>query len=307
MRIIVAGGAGFIGSHLARFLLSHGHDVTILDNLRTGKLQNIPDGAHFIEGDIGDGSVYSRLPLGVEVFFNLAAQSSGEISFSEPEYDLKTNTLGTVLSAKWCHENGVKRYVFASSMSVYGNGGDTPVDESATPDPISFYGIGKLASERYLSVYNDLGLSTVSLRLFNVYGPGQNLDNMKQGMVSIYLAYLAQGNGVDVKGGLDRFRDFVYVDDVVNAFVTGMESAVSGEYNVATGVKTTVGELLDQLFAAWGEPAEIRQLDGTPRDQFGVFGSPARFQVATGWAPVCDLPSGIRAMVEWARSITIVK
>ncbi|MDA1354046.1 MAG: NAD-dependent epimerase/dehydratase family protein [bacterium] len=305
MICIVAGGAGFIGSHLATRLLEVGHSVVIIDNLRTGKMENVPKDATFILGDIGDESLYNSLPTQVDCFFNLAAQSSGEISFSEPEYDLKTNTLGTVLSAKWCVDTGVKRYVFASSMSVYGNGGTSAVTELVPLSPISFYGIGKLASERYLSVYNDLGLSTVSLRLFNVYGPGQNLDNMKQGMVSIYLAYLARGARIDVKGRLDRFRDFVYVDDVVNAFERCLQTDISGEYNIATGVQTTVGSLLEQLCEAWGGSVEIQELEGTPRDQFGVFGDSAAFRHATGWHPAVCLKDGISAMVTWAKSLTL--
>ena len=189
---LVTGGAGFIGSHLARRLpLREGWGVEIVDNLSTGYRENVPGDATFIELDLSRNDLHQHLPAKrYDAVFHLAAQSSGEISFDDPSYDLRTNCQSTVLLLGWCKANGTTRFLYTSSMSIYGDQAVQPVPETAIPVPKSFYGIGKLASEAYTHVYGEFGIHSTSLRLFNVYGPGQNLANMRQGMVSIFLAYI---------------------------------------------------------------------------------------------------------------------
>ena len=190
MHVLITGGAGFIGSHLAFFYLNKKISVTVVDNLSTGFEENIPSGAHFIRQDITEAGWTSLLSKDIDYVIHLAAQSSGEISFEDPLYDVRTNTVGTLELLKWSHENRIKKFIFASSMNVYGNVQDELIVEESLTNPTSFYAVGKVASENYIKIFSELGLDSVVLRLFNVYGVGQNMENMKQGMVSIYCAYV---------------------------------------------------------------------------------------------------------------------
>jgi len=298
---VVTGGAGFIGSCLAKRLVDEGHRVVVLDNLCTGNMANVPNGAEFIYFDIANPAGYYKLSkLKPDVMFHIAGQSSGEISFENPFYDLDVNTKGTVLLLDHCHKNGIKRFFYTSSMSVYGDR-RKKVDESETPEPISFYGTTKLASEKYISIYSKNGIDFTIFRPFNVYGPLQNLTNMKQGMVSIFMAFLLKGETVHVKGSLERYRDFVYIDDVVECFMRCLESknAVNKIYNLATGKKTTVGKLLELMFAAAGKPDyPVKVAGNTPGDTFGIFGDNSKVMRETGWKPETVLNKGLKNMYD---------
>ena len=306
---LVTGGAAFIGSHVARRLLADGHQVVIIDNLTTGQEENLPPGARFINLDISRPDGIQMIPN--EPFdgvLHLSAQSSGEISHDNPTHDLTTNALGTLLLLEWCRENNAGHFVYASSMAIYGLTDQLPVREDQALDPFSFYGISKQAAEQYVRHYAKLGLDTTILRMFNVYGPGQNLGNMKQGMVSIYLAYLARGEPIVVKGSLDRFRDYVYIDDVVDAWMTclGNPDCYGRVYNLGSGRKTLVKELLPQLISAWGQDPSIYPVEehgGTPGDQFGIYPDMSNLRQDTDWEPKVSLSDGLGRMAAWAKSI----
>ena len=308
-KALVTGGAGFIGSHLARRLLAEGWEVAIVDNLSTGSKDNIPPGARFVLLDLSKDGFEKQLPGGpVDAVFHLAAQSSGEISFDDPAYDLKTNCLSTVLLLDWCLKNGTKRFMYTSSMSIYGDQERQPVDEAAMPKPKSFYGIGKLASEAYAGIYAGMGLNTTSLRLFNVYGPGQNMRNLRQGMVSIYMAYILKNEPVTVKGSPDRYRDLVYIDDVVMAYMKCLDNkkTFGKSYNVGSGRKTTVRELVHAELAAFGyDPAAypVEYGGSTPGDTFGIVADSGALKHDTGWEPAMELPEGLKRMRDWALSV----
>jgi len=306
MNIIVTGGAGFIGSHLANSLIEDGHRVTIVDNLKTGFKSNIPSQATFLELDVSQDSFINELPTNTDIFYHLAANSSGEISYYEPSYDLKTNALSTLLSLKWAKENNIKKYIYTSSMNVYGNNLKMPTTESSTLDPLSFYSVSKIASENYISIFQDMGLQTSTLRLFNIYGPGQNMDNLKQGMVSIYMAYIAKNDPILVKGALDRFRDFVYIDDCVSALKLCLSEKSNGKlYNVSTNRKTTVSSLLSTIKKSFDKPENypVQEIENTPRDQFGMVGDYQLIQSDLGWQPKTSLETGIQQMADWVRSV----
>ena len=312
-KALVTGGAGFIGSHLSHRLLASDWDVHIVDNLSTGFLKNVPEEATFCEVDLSEADCIERLPNErFDAVFHLAAQSSGEISFDDPAYDLKTNCLSTVLLCDWCLKNGTPRFLYTSSMSIYGDQEIQPVKESAIPKPKSFYGVGKLASEAYLQIYESMGLSTTSLRLFNVYGPGQNLENMRQGMVSIYLSYILRGQELVVKGSPDRHRDLVFIGDVIDAYLACLDNPQTHgkSYNVGTGYKTTVGQLVDAELAAFGHTREsypVRFVEGTPGDTFGIQSDSTLMQIDTGWSPKVDLAKGLERMVAWAKDLVAQK
>lgn len=308
-RILVTGVAGFIGSAVARRLLSEGYEVVGVDNLSTGFLSNVPECAYFIKGNIHDINCIEKLySWNFETVYHIAGQSSGEISFSDPLYDLKTNVQSTLLLLDLARRMNCKAFVYASSMSVYGEPADAniAVTEDSATLPKSFYAIGKLASENYMRIYSEnYGLNCTALRLFNVYGPGQNMENLKQGMVSIFLSYALKGKTIIVKGSGDRFRDQVYVDDVSEAFLLAATKLRRFErsfqvYNISTGEKTTVDNVLDEIKKN-GFNNVVEFVEGTPGDQLGIFGNSSKFREDTGWLPTRNFSDGFREMVEYFR------
>jgi UDP-glucose 4-epimerase len=307
MRILVTGGAGFIGSALARRLIAEGDGVVIVDNLSTGKRSNVPPLATFVMADLAEPGTLELIPAGsYDGVVHLAAQSSGAIGQNDPYLDLRTNVGATLLLSRWCVARGIPRFLYASSMTVYGQGNREPVDETAECRPIGYYGASKLASESYLRLAADAGLGVTSLRLYNVYGRGQNLGNLYQGMASIYLVYLLDGACVPVTGSFDRYRDFVHIDDVVEALVLALrrKTTPSPVYNIGTGRKTTVRELLRMLIAAVGLPADhpVDELAGSPSDVFGSVATSRRAKDELGWEPRVSLEEGLPDMVAWAKT-----
>jgi UDP-glucose 4-epimerase len=308
MRVLVTGGAGFIGSHFARKCLREGHEVIVLDDLSAGYLDNIPEGAEFLNLDISDSHFIQHLDrIEADAIVHLAAQASGEISYERPVYDLQTNTLGTLLLLKWAHENEIKKFLYTSSMTVYGDAHQRALKETDAFNPKSFYSVGKIASEHYINIFSELGLNTTVLRLFNIYGPGQNMRNMKQGMISIYMAYIAQNQPIFVKGPLNRYRDFVYIDDAITALYLGLtrNESQGKTFNVCTGRKTTVSELLDIIVGAFDKTPgtyPVQQGDPTPRDQFGAYGDNSLIRRTFDWCPAYPLENGVAEMSAWVRS-----
>jgi UDP-glucose 4-epimerase len=303
---LVTGVAGFIGGALAQHLIREGHRVVGVDNLSTGFREAVPEGVEFFEGGCEAAATWARIPqIQYEAIYHIAGQSSGEVSFEDPVYDLQTNAQSTLHLLQLARRLGARQLIYASTMSVYGDQPDHPVLERAPTEPKSFYGVGKLASEHYLRIYAEqFGIKTVALRLFNVYGPGQNLSNLKQGMVSIYLAQALQNRHIVIKGGADRFRDFVYIEDVVAAFKAAeqMDCAGYGCFNIATGVRTTVADLVSAIQKALPFESTTEFVSGTPGDQFGITGDSRSFQAAAGWRVETPLDTGLKKMVRWALS-----
>jgi len=299
---LVTGGAGFIGSKVISHFIDLGHEVITIDNLTTGDVANIPKGAIFIKGDCHNAKVIKSLgSFKFDAILHIAGQSSGEISFEDPVYDLQTNTQSTLLLLDLALKSGCKNFIYASTMSIYGDQDEAYFDEKMAPSPISFYGVGKLASEHYMKIYQSFGISCTSLRLFNVYGPGQNLKNLKQGMISIFLAMAAASGEISVRGSGLRYRDFVHIDDVVNAFSACVRLRDS-EYrviNICTGVKTTINEVLSIIQKYWPERLVVDFLNGTPGDQFGVVGNNTVAKEKLNWEPEVTVENGISSMVNW--------
>jgi UDP-glucose 4-epimerase len=210
----------------------------------------------------------------------------------------------------WCAEHELDRFIYASSMAVYGLTDDKPISEHHPLKPYSFYGISKQTAENYVHHYEDKGIKSTVLRMFNVYGPGQDLSNMRQGMVSIYLSYLTQNMPILVRGSLDRFRDYIYIEDVVDAWVQCInnEATHGNTYNLASGKKTLVKDLLSHLLKAWGhDPSsyKIDQGDNTPRDQFGIYADIQAIKSDLQWKPQFSLEKGLSNMCDWAKSIPL--
>lgn len=248
MNVLITGVAGFIGSKIALKFVNEGHEVLGIDNLSSGLMSNVPKGLKFIEFDLSNPEVIEILPQSCDLILHLAGQSSGEVSFDNPVDDLNKNTVSTLNLIEYGKKCKVKKFLYASSMSVYGNVPDKPVSESFIQKPLSCYGAGKLAAEHYLEIFKE-ELPFINLRMFNVYGPGQDLRNQRQGMVSIFLAMALKTGEIHVKGGLNRFRDFIYIDDVVDIWfkLALDENIINLTLNLGTGVKTTIKGLLEEF------------------------------------------------------------
>lgn len=303
-RVLITGVAGFIGSHVARRFLAEGHHVIGVDDLSNGRPSNIPEGVEFVRLDLSHREAVARLPSGCRRILHLAGQSSGEISFDDPVADLEKNTVSTLNLIQYGMANGAERIVYASSMSVYGDAPDQPIPENHPVRPLSCYGVGKLAAEGYLRVYR-AQLPYTALRMFNVYGPGQDMGNLRQGMVSIYLAQALATGRIEVKGSLQRFRDFVYIDDVVEAWWRSAyaREAQNQAINIATGRRTTVSDLLT-LICERLAGASYFVKGATPGDQAGIYADTTRMQSLLGIASTRGLDAGLERFVAWARETT---
>jgi len=302
-KILITGVAGFIGSNVAARFLREGYAVVGVDDLSNGRIDNVPAGVQFISGDLAQMSTISLIPKDCRKVLHLAGQSSGEISFDDPVADLEKNTVSTLNLIRFGIENRVERLVYASSMSVYGAVEDGPVTESHACSPLSCYGVGKCAAEEYLRVYQ-YKLPSVSMRMFNVYGPGQDMSNLRQGMVSIYLAQALSSGRVEVKGSINRFRDFIFIDDVVEAWFRAAiySSAIGQTLNIGTGVKTTVGTLLQKICEL--VPGSDYFVKGTtPGDQSGIFSDSANMKTYLGMNSFTSLDTGLKKFVDWARAV----
>lgn len=300
-RVLVTGVAGFIGAHVARRFSDEGLAVVGVDDLSGGRRENVPENIEFVEADLADPNVYGRLPRDCDKILHLAGQSSGEISFDDPALDLRKNAVSTLRLIRHGMDCGVERLVYASSMSVYGPVPDRPISEVQPPQPLSCYGVGKLAAEGYLRVYQ-ARVPFVALRMFNVYGPGQDLSNLRQGMVSIFLAQAITSGRIEVKGSLERFRDFIFIDDVVEAWwrAANEPGALNQTLNVGTGRRTTVGELLALLEAAMPGTRSFVQ-GSTPGDQAGIYADTGALRSTLGISEFTSLEEGMGHFVTWGR------
>ena len=303
---IVTGAAGFIGGALAKRLINEGHYVVTIDNLSTGLEENIPDGVDFIHGDCADAIIVEQLPdKKYEAILHIAGQSSGEISFDDPIYDIRTNAESTLLLLKYALKKQCQRFIYAGTMSVYGIKPDHAVSEEEGCMPQSFYGVAKLASEHYMRIYQHYGINSTSLRLFNVYGPGQNMLNLRQGMVSIFMAQMIENNHVHIKGSKSRFRDFVYIDDVVESFIQCLtrQKTWGQNINIAAGRKTTISELMDIILNEYNKEVTIEYSGSTEGDIHGIWANIDKMQSVFGLPNITKLEDGVKKMLSWASNI----
>jgi len=295
MRVLLTGGAGFIGSNVAELLLARGHEVIIVDDLSSGKRENVPEGAHFCEEDIRTGCEEVFLRFRPEVLCHQAAQIDVRRSVLEPDFDADVNVLGTVRLLQNCVRYGVGRVVFASSGgAIYGDQIEFPAPEDHPQYPVSPYGVSKLAGERYLHFYHvQYGLSYAALRYANVYGPRQD-PHGEAGVVAIFSANLAAQRVSTINGKGEQTRDFVYVGDVAHANLLAIEGdPPSGAYNVGTAVETKVNELYELLHELSGKDSPARHGPDRPGEQLRSSVDPARASRVLGWRPEVQLVAGL--------------
>ncbi len=262
-KILVTGGAGFIGSHLVERLLGDGFLVRILDNFSTGKSANLPQehaGLEIVEGDVADSHIVDQAVQGVSAIVHLAAVASVQASVEDPAGTHASNFIGTLNLLEACRRHDVHRFLFASSAAVYGNCTTLPISESASVQPLTPYASDKLASEHYLDFYGrEYGLEPGIFRFFNVFGPRQDPSSPYSGVISIFVDRSLTGQPLTIYGDGLQTRDFVYVTDLVTVLVKALtaQTLASGPVNVGTGTKTSLLELVDQLQALLGRPIEV--------------------------------------------------
>lgn len=311
MRILVTGGAGFIGSHVADAYLARGHEVTVLDNLSSGRRQNVPPGARFVQEDIRSPAARRLLAEGgFDVLNHQAAQMDVRVSVKDPRLDADINLLGLLNLLEGAREGGVGRVVFASSGGVvYGDSDRLPHAESAAKLPVSPYGVSKLASEFYLAQYALLhGMAARSLRYANVYGPRQN-PHGEAGVVAIFGTRLRQQRPLTVYGDGGQTRDYVYVGDVARANVLatdappGVPAAIDDlAVNVGTGRETSVNDLARTLMAATGITVPVERAPARPGELKRSAVAVAKAAAELRWRPEIDLSEGLRRTFDWLGS-----
>lgn len=258
MRITVTGGAGFIGSHLVDRLIEDGHTVQVIDNLYTGNKEFVHSKAQFIELDIRDPKLYSVLEeFRPDYIFHEAAQTEVSTSMSNPMLDCDINLMGLINLLNAAVKLDVKKFLMPSSAAVYGNLDTLPLNEEMIGNPSSFYGLTKLTTEHYLRIYHEaFGLPYICYRYSNVFGPRQG-NGGEGGVISIFAKAIVQGSPIIIYGDGKQTRDFIYVDDVVEANILGIQHQVTGIYNVSTGISSSVNLLVDEFRNISGKDIEV--------------------------------------------------
>lgn len=258
MRITVTGGAGFIGSHLVDRLIEDSHTVQVIDNLYTGNKEFVHSKAQFVELDIRDPKLYSVLEeFRPDYIFHEAAQTEVSTSMSDPMLDCDINLMGLINLLNAAVKLDVKKFLMPSSAAVYGNLDTLPLNEEMIGNPSSFYGLTKLTTEHYLRIYHEaFGLPYICYRYSNVFGPRQG-NGGEGGVISIFAKAIVQGSPIIIYGDGKQTRDFIYVDDVVEANILGMQHQVTGIYNVSTGISSSVNLLVDEFRNISGKDIEV--------------------------------------------------
>jgi len=297
--VLVTGGAGFIGSHVAEALVARGEEVVVLDDLSSGKRENLPEGVELVEGDVREPQ--DQLFAGVKptVCYHLAAQIDVRVSVARPEHDAQINVLGTVNMLQAALEQNTKLVFSSTGGAIYGEC-DGPATEDAERRPISPYGTSKLAAEEYLATYNRLnGSGHVSLRYGNVYGPRQD-PHGEAGVVSIFLNALLTGDTPKIFGDGMQTRDYVFAGDVARASLAAAERD-GGVYNVGTERETTVVELLELCQRIAGTSFEPTFMPARPGEIQRSVLDISRAVDELGWRPEHSLEDGLRETYEFFR------
>ena len=308
MKALVTGGAGFIGSHLVDALVERGDDVVVLDDLSTGFVANINPAAKLVEGSVADEAAAARAVAGCEVVFHQAAHKAVLRSVERPLTTDTANTHGTLTMLKAAADAGVRRFVHASSSSVYGGAAVVPTPESAPLLPRSPYAVTKLAAEHYCRVFAELyGLETVALRYFNVYGPRQRPDATYAAVIPLFVDALLHGRAPEVHGDGLQSRDFTYISDTVGANLaaaTAPGDACSGRvYNIAPGIAASLLDILTTLSALLGVTTEPKFVAPRPGDVRHSLADSTAAERDLGYRCTVQLDDGLARTVEWLRTL----
>ena len=302
-RYLITGGAGFIGSHLCDRLAELGHELVILDDFSSGKRANLHGPASVAK--VIDADVRQGIPPEIgrcDAVIHLAALISGFDSLREPDEYLSANLNGLLRVIEFVAAAKVPRLVFASSSTVYGAAAAAGLTEETLPQPMSVYAATKLMGEHLLAMYAAIhGFSHCSLRLFNVYGPRQSTDHPYANVTCKFSHAAANGLTIDLYGDGEQSRDFIYVDDVVRAFLLVLESSPSAVYNIGTGKQTPIRGLIGTLERVAGRAFEIVQKPEWPNDIRSISADCSRAAAELGYAPQVGIEEGLRRTVDFFR------
>lgn len=255
--ILVTGGAGFVGSHLCRALLKKEFFVVAIDNLSNGIKSNVHKNVVLIEADLSKDTWLDLLDIyEFDAVIHCAAQASNAMSFEDPEQDRNSNQISTWNVINFCKKRSIKRLIFTSTMSVYGEPSKIPTPVSEPPMPLTYYAAHKAVAETYFRLSS--GIDWTIFRLYTTYGSGQNLANLNQGLVKIYLGFILRGEPINVRGSGERLRDIIHVSDVVQAIIQSLENTRTYKktYNLGSGITKKVSEIIKLLINAAGKDAD---------------------------------------------------
>lgn len=307
MRVLVTGGAGFIGSHLVEELLRRGDSVRVLDDFSTGRRENLaslPGEPEIVEADLRDARRVQEAARGVEWVFHLAAFISVSQSMIDPQTCFDINVGGTVNLLEAARQAGARKVVLASSTAVYGDTDVFPTTEETPLAPLSPYALSKQVNELYAGLYTrTFGLPVAALRFFNVYGPRQRPDSPYAAAIPIFISRLLAGQPIVIFGDGGQSRDFIFVKDVVRANLMVAESDVAGDaYNVCSGRETTILDLMEELSEVSPRQPEVRHEAPRPGDIYRSVGNPEKAARAFGFRAQTSLADGLAATLEWMKA-----
>jgi nucleoside-diphosphate-sugar epimerase len=298
-KIIVTGGLGFIGRHLVNALLSANKQVTTLDNRSTGLGEGTPSGASLVQADVRDPAQVIEAIEGADLVFHLAANANGTLSINDPRFDFETNAMGTFNVLQAALSAGTRRFVYASSASVYGRPQRFPMDEQHPTRPFVPYGTSKLAGELCcLSFFETYGFPAVMARLFCVYGPGED-PNLALVEVSRYLRWHLNRGSIQVVGDMDRkTRDFVHVADVIQGLLLIADKADAGEvFNLGSGEEVTMRELTEVIGSATSRTATTNEIPDVTEDTYRLVADISKIR-SLGYVPRMSLAEGVKQLAE---------
>jgi UDP-glucose 4-epimerase len=304
MRILITGGAGFIGSHVAEAYIEAGHEVFVVDDLSTGKRENLHPRVHFIQADLLDLSVRKLIAAEkIDVVNHHAAQMDVRRSVADPLFDARVNLLGMLNILEGAREAKVKKIIFSSSGgTVYGEQEAFPADEAHQTNPICPYGVSKRAGEHYLYFYSvEYGIPYVALRYANIYGPRQD-PHGEAGVVAIFTLKLFAGEQPVINGDGKQTRDYVFVKDVARANVAALQTDFCGPMNIGTSIETDVNQLFQHLRTLTQSSLPEQHGPAKPGEQRRSVLAWKRAQDVLGWRPEVDLKEGLRQTVDFFRS-----
>ena len=307
MRVLVTGGAGFIGSHLVDALIERGDDVVALDDLSTGRLDNLSSSAEFVEGSVADETAVAKAVAGCEVVYHQAALGSVARSVEQPLLSDDANIHGTLSVLQGAHLAGARRVVMASSSSVYGGADQVPTPESAPLIPRSPYAVTKLTGEHYARVFHELhGLETVCLRYFNVFGPRQRPDSQYAAVIPLFIDALLSGRRHSVHGDGQQSRDFTFVADAVQANLKAgaapADRCAGRAFNIARGAPSSLLDLLGILAAEVGVEVTPEHTDPRPGDIRHSHADISAARRDLGYDPAVSFGDGLARTLDWFRS-----
>ena len=304
MKVLVTGGAGFIGSHVVDAFVGAGHEVLVVDDLSTGKRANLNPKARFHQLDVVDAKTVELIrDERPGALCHHAAQMDVRRSVADPLFDARVNVLGTINLLEAARKANVRRVLFVSSGgAVYGEQEQFPAPETHATNPVSPYGVSKRAGELYAFFYHaEYHIPFVALRYANVYGPRQD-PHGEAGVVAIFSQRMLANEPVTVNGDGKQTRDYVYVGDVVRANLLALESTATGPFNIGTGIETDVNRLAELLLAASGSRSEVSHGPTKQGEQRRSVVDARRATETLGWRPEMSLEDGLRRTVEWFRA-----